>query len=435
MRMPFTMALSQACLCLLLAANCASAFTFSVPYKQNEWALLGNAKISDNGIKLAGGPDEAGSVWTKEIIPYDEWTLEAVVQTVSDQTKFSGDSGFTLWYTAKPNADGKVHGGGDMWDGLAVMMDGLDPNNMGEVRGHLNDGSYKFLESENVETDALSLCRVPYRKATGPITLRIGYSQNGFAVDVNGQRCFRSKDVVLPPGHFGISANSAKSGDTLLLKQCSVRANMDVDLVRQLDAADTHDSESGAGDGSVSGPSVGVVGAPPPPVANPELNSEQENIVAPNVGSSSSYPDLSKLGPELSAQVREVIDPTYNKLAYVEKRLAAMDQQVSSYFDNLMISVKELIANQKPADSTQQQQQQQQHEAMRDEIRSLRNLLEEIHKTAATSAEHASNAASKELPTQNAPGLGKIALVVALVQIIIMLGTRLAKRKNRQKLL
>lgn len=220
---------------LVSQLSLVSALSFAPPYEKNDFTIKGDAKRMAQEVQLASGPNKKGSVWTSDPVPYSDFTLEALIRSQPDLDTDVGASGFSLWYTEKVNPPGDIHGGSDKWDGLAVMVDSLIPGSIGMVRGHLNDGSTKFASLKELDKEALSLCNIPYRNALGPIRVRIGYSEElGFAVDVNGQKCFVSTEISLPMGYFGVSANTDKSGDTLSILSMNVHEGMLPQLAEHL---------------------------------------------------------------------------------------------------------------------------------------------------------------------------------------------------------
>lgn len=193
------------------------------------WSFQGDVKKETSHVTLAGPKaGEQGSIWTSEKVPFDEWTLEATIKTLADKNAQPGRSGLALWYTNSQLPLGSVHGGTDLWDGLSLMLDSLGTS--AELRGHLNDGTFRAEASSNLEDDALSLCRLPYRDTISPITIRIGYGLGGFAVDVNSQKCFVSTEISLPRGFFGISADSAASSDQFIVERLEITNGISSDL-------------------------------------------------------------------------------------------------------------------------------------------------------------------------------------------------------------
>lgn len=220
---------------LALVAGCfaVTPLKLAAPWDTaDEWTYKGDVRKESTFVSLAGPKqNEQGSVWTSEKVPFDEWTLEATIKVFADKSQPTGRSGLALWYTNAQLPLGTVHGATDRWDGLSVMVDSLGKVG-GAVRGHLNDGSYRFETATNLQEEALSLCVLPYRDSAAPITLRIGYGQGGFAVDVNKQRCFVSTEISLPRGFFGISAESASSSDQFVVERLEINSGISPDMVQ-----------------------------------------------------------------------------------------------------------------------------------------------------------------------------------------------------------
>lgn len=271
-------------------------------------------------VQLAAGQKKRGSVWTSDPVPFSDFTLEALISSQADMDTDVGTSGFTLWYTDKVNPPGDIHGGSDKWDGLAVMVDSLVPGSFGMVRGHLNDGSTKFANLKELDKEALSLCNIPYRNARGPIRIRIGYSNElGFAVDVNGQKCFISTEIALPKGYFGVSANTDKSGDTLSVLSMDVHQGLLPDLAAHLPGHAAKDVET----------NYGVKGEKPAP--QPANAAKSEPRKAP---SSESYTDA--LTRE---DVNELVGPLNHRLEALETNLGQAKSAIDQLVDTLSISL------------------------------------------------------------------------------------------------
>lgn len=223
-------------LALVLLVKQTAGLAFSAPFKQSGFEVSGDSRIGDKVVDLVHGKNQKGAVWAKDAVFDSEFTLEAVMRSAADSNTEVGKSGFAIWYTSKQLATGDLHGGPSTWDGLVIMIDSLTTGGGGSVRGHLNDGSTNFWNIKNLDSESLSLCRIDYRNALGPITVRMGYSEKyGFVVDVNGQKCFFSTEIALPKGYFfGISANSDTAGDTLSIERLESSQGLKPDLRKHL---------------------------------------------------------------------------------------------------------------------------------------------------------------------------------------------------------
>lgn len=194
-----------------------------------DWNHVGNAIFSSNNVELTtlsqrSSRQQQSALWTKNSNPYDEWELDVEVNvkgTLDSKTKNKNPGGVALWYTSQPlSLGGPAHGSQDPWDGLALMLDSLgwdkdgstkSLEDNGALRAHLNDGTRRFSES-NAFADAFTMCRVSYRNSAGATTLKLRNTRDELSLDINGQKCFTTHHVKLPPHYyFGISASGSPS--------------------------------------------------------------------------------------------------------------------------------------------------------------------------------------------------------------------------------
>uniref|UniRef100_A0A060SWC7 ARAD1A00792p n=1 Tax=Blastobotrys adeninivorans TaxID=409370 RepID=A0A060SWC7_BLAAD len=198
----------------------------------NGFDALGDIKYDNGHIQLTAldQPNQASALWASEPNYFDEWTLEA---TLTARGPASPGGGLALWYALpQQQKTGPVHGSTDYWDGLAVMLDSIDGE--GTLRGHLNDGSINFGGFKDPVDRAFSLCRIGYRNTGTQFTIKVGYGQGSLIVDVNGQKCFETNQVVLPRGlRFGVSASSTSAPDSFTISKFNVYNGL-------LDTLDTH---------------------------------------------------------------------------------------------------------------------------------------------------------------------------------------------------
>jgi mannose-binding lectin 1 len=192
-----------------------------------EWEVQGSTTFENDVIRITS-PDKGsqhGSLWSKYRNPFDEWTIETKI-SVSGPSGSGG--GLAIWYASQSNEPGPIHGSRDYWDGLALMLDSLGwddkapAEDRGALRGHLNDGTFSLQSSGHASHNAFSLCRLGYRNS-GQFTVRVGYGKGSLIVEVNGQKCFETKRVVLPKDYFfGVSAASTDQPDSFSLYQLDI---------------------------------------------------------------------------------------------------------------------------------------------------------------------------------------------------------------------
>lgn len=222
------------------------ALSLQKPFNLDNWYARGDYKQGNDVLMLGTKSLVTAAVWSKDPLPYEEWTIEMVVRNF-EGSKDPGDSGIALFYTSEPLNVGNFHGSSSRFDGLAITMDSLgydehvdntDPSiERGAIRGHLSDGSEVF-DPLRAPEQSFSLCGIPYRKAQGPISFRIGYGRGVFVVEVNRQKCFLSNRIVLPKSFIGISASTGTSEDTFALESLEVTQGIHEELAGYFAEAD-----------------------------------------------------------------------------------------------------------------------------------------------------------------------------------------------------
>lgn len=252
-----------------MAASSSMVLNAKTPIDSSAWRFAGDYITGKDVILLGTAPEHHALVGATQPVDFDEWTIEAQVYTFSgDPSADAAMSGLTLWYTAQPLTEGPVHGAADFWDGLAVMLDsigwdetGKEKLDKGAIRGHLNDGSHQLL-SDLPAKNAFSLCRVPYRQTRGgPHSVKIGYGRGLFIVEINGQKCFQSDQVVLPRGYVGVSADTSTSKDTFAIGSLEVRQGLDEELTKHFSAGTIAKAAAPAADAAKADASVPVARA------------------------------------------------------------------------------------------------------------------------------------------------------------------------------
>lgn len=84
----------------------------------------------------------------------------------------------------------------------------------GTVRGFLNDGTVDFA-GRDISTLTFGHCDYAYRNLGRPTVFQLRQDNKGLELLIDGQRCFRADDVILPPNnHFGLTATSGEQPDS-----------------------------------------------------------------------------------------------------------------------------------------------------------------------------------------------------------------------------
>ena len=96
----------------------------------------------------------------------------------------------------------------------------------GGIRGFLNDGTTSFKGHQHLEQVAFGHCDYSYRNLGRPTRLQLQQDSTGFEVTVDGRRCFRSDDVLLPTDNFfGITGASSETPDSFEVFKFVTTAN------------------------------------------------------------------------------------------------------------------------------------------------------------------------------------------------------------------
>ncbi|KPI39959.1 uncharacterized protein AB675_11354 [Cyphellophora attinorum] len=159
------------------------------------------------------GGNKRGALWTENKNTLPDWKADFRFRVaVTDQ----GSGSLQLWYAA----DGKDKVGTasvasvSRFDGLAILIDTV--NGKQKIRGFLNDGSKDYKSEANIDALAFGHCDYTYRNRGDPSVLTIKSSSlGGLDVSIDGQPCFSTESIRLPPDyHFGMTASSGDPPDS-----------------------------------------------------------------------------------------------------------------------------------------------------------------------------------------------------------------------------
>jgi lectin, mannose-binding 1 len=159
------------------------------------------------------GGNKRGALWTENKNTLSDWKANFRFRVaVTDQ----GSGSLQLWYAA----DGKDKVGTasvssvSRFDGLAILIDTV--NGKQKIRGFLNDGSKDYKSEANIDSLAFGHCDYTYRNRGDPSVLTIKSSSlGGLDVSIDGQPCFSTESIRLPPDyHFGMTASSGDPPDS-----------------------------------------------------------------------------------------------------------------------------------------------------------------------------------------------------------------------------
>ncbi|EGD97525.1 hypothetical protein TESG_04933 [Trichophyton tonsurans CBS 112818] len=180
------------------------------------WTVSGSGflpeMLSDRIILTPPYPgNKRGALWAEDIIPDSEWHVAFDFRANGEER--SGGN-IQLWYVKQASAVGtsSIYTV-NKFDGLAITID--THGGRAGIRGFLNDGTTDYKGSGNVDALAFGHCDYQYRNLGRPSKLQVKQSSREFEVLIDGNTCFKTPKVFVPPGNvFGITAASAESPDS-----------------------------------------------------------------------------------------------------------------------------------------------------------------------------------------------------------------------------
>ncbi|XP_022084593.1 protein ERGIC-53-like [Acanthaster planci] len=209
----------------------------SVPF----WQYGGSAFASDEQVRITPSiRSQRGYIWSKYKVPYDHWEVEFFFK-VTGRGRVGAD-GLAFWYVDK-KPDGvastpeqqhppqhpnqiSVFGGPDKWNGLAVMFDSFDNDNLRNnpyILAIVNDGRLEYQHTTDGMNQQLGGCLRDFRNKPYPVRAKVEYYRKTLTVyihsgwtniDTNYEICLRREDVTLPKdGYFGVTAATGGLAD------------------------------------------------------------------------------------------------------------------------------------------------------------------------------------------------------------------------------
>ncbi|GAB7352626.1 hypothetical protein MBLNU459_g2999t1 [Dothideomycetes sp. NU459] len=181
------------------------------------WHLTGENHVphllSDRIILTPPSGSTRGALWADASITQPDWSAEVEFRA-SGQERGSGN--LQVWFV-KGGREAVGHSGVytvGKFDGLALIVDQYGGRG-GGIRGFLNDGSVSFKDHHAIDSLAFGHCDYSYRNLGRPSRLRIENGHNGLKVEIDGNICFSSDKVSLPPGYyFGLSSATSENPDS-----------------------------------------------------------------------------------------------------------------------------------------------------------------------------------------------------------------------------
>lgn len=182
------------------------------------WKFLGTnspPEILSNKVVLTppAPGNERGAIWSQKTLEHQYWTVDVDFRATGVER---GGGNFQIWYVKNGQSSigmRSIYTAGK-FDGLALVVDQY-AGTAGFVRGFLNDGTTDFNTHHSVDSIAFGHCNYPYRNLGRPSRITMQQSVSGFKVTVDGNLCFESSKIKLPPGNeLGITAASAETPDS-----------------------------------------------------------------------------------------------------------------------------------------------------------------------------------------------------------------------------
>lgn len=168
--------------------------------------------LSDRVILTPPAPgNKRGGIYAKHDMVHQDWRAELEFRASGQER---GGGNLNLWYTKQlPDHLPSVYTV-ENFDGLVLVVDQYGGSG-GSIRGFLNDGSLNFRTHHNIDEMAFGNCNFAYRNRGEMSKLTLEQKPDGFEVLIDGNSCFRSSVISLPPQYFfGISAASAENPDS-----------------------------------------------------------------------------------------------------------------------------------------------------------------------------------------------------------------------------
>lgn len=209
-------------LVLVLAVVGTSPHSFA---SETHWVVGGDAQsFHDDWVKLTGGRDESGLVWSKERKGIEAFQLEVDVQ-VMGSFRNAADEEMRIWIS-----ESNVKHTSSDFKGLAVVLHSANPG-----ISVMLDGS------------SIGKCQVDFRNRASPVGLKLAFRNGGkftLDFDISGSgswiNCVSIPTVTLKNGGYwvGATAGTDASGDSFWIKNTGLSA---VGAVDNVDEAIVHE--------------------------------------------------------------------------------------------------------------------------------------------------------------------------------------------------
>lgn len=170
--------------------------------------------LSNKIILTQPSPGNArGAVWGDNPNQYKEWVADVDFRVNGPER---GGGNLNIWLARRGVQEvgtASIYKVG-RFEGLALVID-RSGGGAGMVRGFLNDGTTDYNSHHSVDSLAFGHCDYSYRNLGRPSQVKFRQTQNNFRVEIDGNLCFESPNIQIPPGYnFGLSAASAENPDS-----------------------------------------------------------------------------------------------------------------------------------------------------------------------------------------------------------------------------
>ncbi|CAK7269349.1 hypothetical protein SEPCBS119000_003524 [Sporothrix epigloea] len=185
---------------------------FELQGSPNPPEILSNKLILTPAAPAPG--NQRGAVWSEQTLDYHQW-LADVDFRVSGPDRGGGN--LNIWLAKDGPASvgtSSVYTVG-RFEGLVLVLDANGARGGGTLRAYLNDGTKEFKALTGIDGLAFAHCDYSFRNLGRPAQVKIQQTDRLFSVELDGQPCFSTENVVLPAGYrFGITAASADVPDS-----------------------------------------------------------------------------------------------------------------------------------------------------------------------------------------------------------------------------
>lgn len=157
--------------------------------------------------------NQRGAIWAEKNLHETEWVADVDLRANGPER---GGGNLNIWLTKEGEQQvgtSSIYTVGK-FEGLALVVDAHGGSG-GMLRAFLNDGSIDYSTRTSVDELAFGHCLYSYRNLGRPSQVKLRQSRNNFKVEIDGRLCFESDKVSLPSGYtFGVTAATPDNPDS-----------------------------------------------------------------------------------------------------------------------------------------------------------------------------------------------------------------------------